>query len=273
VESLLLEPLESPAPRSPSGDAEPRLARLDARLVSLVAPASFAAEQYRALRHPIEQMHRSRGLSVIAVTSAAYGDGKTVTAINLAGALAQVPEARILLAELDLRRPSLAARLGVSEQGLVEAILDPGRSLDDVVQRLPGFNLSVLPAGRRIAAPYEALRSARLGELVTEARHRYDYIVLDTVPLPFVTDTRLIGPWIDGFLLVILADRTPQKLVEEALNAVERDKMIGLVFNGDTWPLASDGAVQRRVEAGPWNGSPGGTGKAADTCIERAGAR
>src|SRR3989442_13603999 len=74
-----------------------RMATLDERLVSLVAPHSYQAEQYRGLRHLVEQAHRTSALSALAVSSAPVGDGKTTTAIHLAGALAQAPDARILL--------------------------------------------------------------------------------------------------------------------------------------------------------------------------------
>src|SRR3989454_8075981 len=80
---------------------------IDERLVSLFAPNSFEAEKYRALAHMIELMHKDTGLQVLAVTSPTPGDGKTTTTINLAGALAQSPEARVLLMCADLRKPSV----------------------------------------------------------------------------------------------------------------------------------------------------------------------
>ena len=78
---------------------------VDSHLVSLVAPAGLEAEQYRALRHLVEQRHKDGDLSVIAVSSPGVGDGKTTTAINLAGALSQASNAAVLLIEADLRRP------------------------------------------------------------------------------------------------------------------------------------------------------------------------
>src|SRR6266702_6741187 len=100
---------------------------VEEHLVSLLAPASFAAEQYRALRHLVEQFHKSAELTVLAVTSPTVGDGKTTTAINLAGALAQAPDARVLLVDADLRGPAVATHLGLDEPagpGFVGAILD-----------------------------------------------------------------------------------------------------------------------------------------------------
>src|SRR3954471_18855797 len=113
---------------------------LDDHLVSLLAPASFAAEQYRTLRHMIEQAKRATGLSVVAISSPDAGDGKTTTAINLAGTLAQASGARVVLGDLDLRRPCVGARLGLrvaESRGLVAAILDRDLGLADVTMPVP----------------------------------------------------------------------------------------------------------------------------------------
>src|SRR2546426_10317208 len=79
---------------------------IDEHLVSLFAPNSYEAEQYRTLAHMIELMHKDTGLQVLAVTSPTPGDGKTTTTINLAGALAQSPQGRGVLMCADLTTPS-----------------------------------------------------------------------------------------------------------------------------------------------------------------------
>jgi len=216
---------------------------LEEHLVSLLAPTSFEAEQYRALRHLIEQLHKSTGLAVVAVSSPTVADGKTTTSINLAGALAQAPDARVLLIDADLRGAALGPRLGLEEgggPGFVEAILDANLPLAAVVQARPQLNLSVLPAGRFPSAPYEVLMSPRVGELLAEARRQYDYVILDTPPLVSVPDCRVIEKWVDGLLIVVTAHRTARKLVEEALNVTDRAKVVGLVFNGDDRHLSRD---------------------------------
>jgi capsular exopolysaccharide synthesis family protein len=209
---------------------------VEEHLVSLLTPTSFAAEQYRALRHMVEQMQKDNGLHTVAVTSPVVEDGKTTTAINLAGALAQGPQARVLLLEADLRRPSMTEHLGLrgsGDRGLVDAILHPTVSLKDVVRQRPPFNLDVLPAGHLPAACYELLKSPRLGALLDEARQLYDHIIVDTPPLVPFPDCRLIEKWIDGFLVVVAAHKTPRKLVEESLNVMDPPKVIGFVFNSD----------------------------------------
>jgi len=130
----------------------------------------------------------------------------------------------------------VAGRVGLDDRaapGLVDAILNANLALGTVAQVRPHLNLSVLPAGRLSSAPYETLKSPRLGELLAEARRRYDYIVLDTPPLVSFPDCRVIGKWVDGVLIVVTAHRTPRKLFEEALNVTEAAKIVGLVFNGD----------------------------------------
>lgn len=234
-------PVEEQVPRRETELPEISPDGVEEHLVSLLAPASFEAEQYRALRHLVEQMHRSAGHSIVGVTSPSVGDGKTITAINLAGALAQAPEARVLLVDADLRQSSVARRIGMSERGgrgLVDAILKPELRLEDVAQPRSPFNLSIVPAGRLPAVSYEVLKSPRVGDLLEEARRRFDYVILDTPPLVLVPDCRLIGKWVDAFLLVIAAHKTPRKLVEEALRVVDPDRILGLVFNGDDGPLA-----------------------------------
>jgi len=226
---------------------------VDELLVSLLAPSSFASEQYRSLRHVIEQRHKASDLSIVAVSSPGASDGKTTTAINLAGALAQGPDARVLLIDGDLRKASMATRLGLGDGtglGLVDAILDPKLSLPAVVRTLPHLNLSVLAAGRLLAAPYEMLKSPRLGELLAEARRRFDYIIVDTPPLVSVPDCRVIGKWVDGFLIVVTAHRTARKLLEEALKVTETAKVIGLVFNGDDRHLSRNAYTSRASSSG-----------------------
>jgi capsular exopolysaccharide synthesis family protein len=208
-------------------------AGIDDHLVSLLRPSSAEAERYRSLRHAVEQLRKVDDLTVVAISSPSVEDGKTTTTLNLAGALAHTPGARVLVVELDLRRPSIARQLGLEEHPTLMDALYQGRSLAQIVHPCRPHGLSVVPAGRAVVTPYEVLGSARLGELLDEARREYDYVLLDTPPLVPVADVRLIGQLADGFLLVVTADKTPRRLVEESLRALEGVKVIGVVFNRD----------------------------------------
>ena len=219
---------------------------IDAHLVSLLDPISPWAEQYRTLRYIVEQAHRIEQVSIVAVTAPTLGYGKTTTAINLAGALAQGSEARVVLIDADLRRPALHRYLGLGEarRGLVDAILDPTLTLVDVVRPCPPFNLSVLPAGTPTPSPYELLKSPRLGQLCEEARLQYEYVIVDTPPLVPMPDCRIIGKYVDGFLLVVRAHKTRTKVFDEAARVLDSSKVVGVIFNG------SDETALREAYAG-----------------------
>ena len=219
---------------SPAAVAPPVVdAEVDEHLVSLLRPGSAEAERYRGLRHAINNLRQTRGMSVIAVSSPTMGDGKTTTAINTAGALAQAAQARVLLVDLDLRHASLALRLGCrnARPGLADAVARPDLSLADIVRHYPAYNLDVLPAGTPPELPYEVVDSPRLGALLDQARQQYEYVLVDTPPLAAAIDARVIGQWVDGFLLVVAAHRTPRRLLEASLDLMDPTKLIGLVFN------------------------------------------
>jgi capsular exopolysaccharide synthesis family protein len=212
------------------------------QLVSLLAPDSFAADQYRTLRYTVERLRKEGGLHVLAMSSPTPGDGKTITTLNLAGALAQNPDSRVLVVDADLRRPSVARYLGFdleASAGLADVLVDPACSLRHVVRRLDGFNLSVVPAGTPQPAPYELLNSVRLENFLRDAREVYDVVLIDTPPLVPVPDCRLIGKWVDGFLLIVGANKTPRRLVADALNLLDPARLIGIVFNGDKRSLSN----------------------------------
>ena len=227
-----------PAPAGPHA----RLSGIAEQLVSLIAPASVAADQYRALRHSIERLRKDSGVHAIAVTSPTPGDGKTVTTLNLAGALAQAQDTRVLVIDADLRKPSVAAYLaldGLRSPGLSDALRDPRYDLHQIVRHFKGFNLWVVPAGPPELSPYELLSSPRLDALLREARREFDCVLVDTPPSLSMPDCRLIERWVDGLVMVVAAHKTPRQLVADALSLLDPAKMLGVVFNADDKPTSS----------------------------------
>lgn len=229
----------APVSRADARTPAPERLHPDDHLASLLSPDSFEADQYRVLRYFLEQARAEKGLSTIAVTSPAAGDGKTVTAVNLAATLARSKGVRVLLADTDLRRPFVAAKLGMQQTGpgLVGAVVDERLDLPAVVRPTP-FRLDVLPAGPPAANAYEVVQSPRVGELLSSARAGYDFVVLDMPPMLLVPDCRVLSQWVDGFLVVVAAHHTPRKLLAETLDALEPAKVLGIVFNGDDRPLS-----------------------------------
>jgi protein-tyrosine kinase len=213
--------------------------QIDSRLVALLKPESFETDQYRILRHAADRACKKEGSRIIAITSAVAGDGKTLTAINLAATIARSPQSRALLIDADMRRPSISKVLGRHRshrgRGLVEAILDETLSLEQVSWRIdPNINLSIVTPREAQADTYDLLSSGRFEAMLREARAKFDYVIVDTPPVVAAPDSRLIAEMIDGYLIVVSADKTPRPMLEETLTILGPAKVLGLVFNRES---------------------------------------
>jgi capsular exopolysaccharide synthesis family protein len=216
--------------------SKPTLAR---ELVSFLAPVSEQAEQYRTLRHAIERLHAEAGHRVFGLTSAGVGEGKSLTTLNLAGALSQSPNARILVVSGDLHRLGLEEYLGVTRlkwNGLSDALASPDTTLAQVTRRIDSLNLSVVVSGNARTRPYELLASPRFQALMAEARESFDYVLVDTPPILALADARLVGRCIDGFIVVVAAGKTRRADLAEAMSLMDPAKVVGVVLNGDDRP-------------------------------------
>lgn len=216
---------------------------LNPRLVNLTRPHSADAQRYERLRLAVESAHQDGQAVVVAIASPCAGEGKTLTALNLAGALAQNPACKVALVELDLRstQGTLKDYLGLRKwtpAGVVDCVLDnaANRMVDweQLAHYIPEFNLSLVPAGKRTLSPYEVLNSAQLGELLTQARARFDYIIVDTAPVTLYPDTQLISRWVDHFIVLVSAGLTSRKQLADCLDLMAPQKVLGLVFNAST---------------------------------------
>lgn len=206
---------------------------VDRRVVSLTAPASAAAEQYRTLYYRLERMREQRPMKVVALTSAMPGEGKTVTSVNLALAAARAnPERRILLVDADLRRGQVAPTLGMrNKQGLSE-LLAGECDVRDVVRRFNSTRLAVIPAGATPEESTQVLASARMKQFLKAVREGFDEVYVDLPPtLPFA-DAAILGHQMDGVLMVIRANVTPSKVVNQAVEQLAGAALIGCVLNG-----------------------------------------
>lgn len=206
---------------------------VDKRVVTLTAPASLAAEQYRSLYYRIERMREARPMKVVALTSAMPGEGKTVTAVNLALAAARAnSERRILLMDADLRRSQVADVLGIrGKQGLAE-LLAGDCEVRDVVRRFNSTRLAVIPAGATPEEPTQVLASPRMKQLLKAVREGFDEVYVDLPPaLPFA-DAGILGHQADGVLVVIRANATPMKAVHQTVEQLAGATLLGCVLNG-----------------------------------------
>jgi capsular exopolysaccharide synthesis family protein len=198
----------------------------------VVSPDSdpFLVEQFRRLAATLHQGQAANNLKSVMVTSASPSDGKTLTAINLALILSESYQRRVLLIDGDLRRPSIHDVSGMPDVvGLSEGL----RAKTE--QKLTVFrltkNLSLLPAGRPDPDPMGGLTSSRMARIIVDACGRFDWVVIDAPPVGAVADASILADMVDGTLLVVRAGKTGHALTQKAIDAVGRDRILGVVLN------------------------------------------
>jgi protein-tyrosine kinase len=221
------------APSFPMGEQIVDPSVVDRHIVFITNPQSPAAEQYRKLRARILRIVGKDKLNTLMITSADAGEGKTITAINLAVGIAQEIDHTVLLVDGDLRNPSVHRYLGIKPQAGLSDYLTNKAALSDVLVKTGIGKLVLLPAGTQVENPAELLSSTRMRELVREMKHRYGdrYVIFDSAPVLLAADALSLGNYMDGLIFVVQADRTSPKAVTEALTLLKGYKILGSVFN------------------------------------------
>jgi protein-tyrosine kinase len=204
---------------------------LDGYLVAALAPQSLAAEQYRSLRTRIKRAENGRAIRAIIVTSPSKGDGKSITAANLAITMAQEFQQRVLLVDGDLRRPTVHKLFGIAEGPGLTDVLMGGVDLNQALVNVETHHLSVLPAGTTPNHPAELLGSASMRRVLDTLRTRFDRILIDMPPVAPLADLHILAPMVDGLLMIVRAGVTPKPAIERALAGLDMSKVLGLVLN------------------------------------------
>jgi len=200
------------------------------KLVGTDGFSGAAQEQYRKLAAILHHAQVERGVKVIMTSSALPGEGKSLTAVNLALTLAESYQRRVLLIDADLRRPTVQRIFGIPPiAGLnhgLKASEDRPMALTTVCERL-----SVLPAGRPEADPMSGLTSDRMRRLIAEAASAFEWVIVDSPPVGLLPDASLLSAIVDGVLLVVRAGKAPFSLVKRTVESISHDRILGVVMN------------------------------------------
>ncbi len=206
--------------------------RLHTRLVLFTDPQSDGCEQYRTLRTQVFHAAEKQLTQVILATSAVAGEGKTSTVLNLAWAIAQSREKRVLVIDGDLRRPSVSPYLGLDfELGFGEVISEISEALPAIV-RVADSTLYILSSSREEAQPAELLSKERVGETIEELRKYFDFILIDAPPVVAFADARLLANHADAVMVIVRAGMAGHNTVERAIEALPGSRVLGVVLNG-----------------------------------------
>ena len=190
-------------------------------------------EAYRSLRSSLMYMaEQGARPKTIVVTSSVPNDGKSFTTANLAITLASAG-ARVLLVDADMRKGAVHSRFGVPAQPGLSEVLSAGVNWETAVHAIPGSKLSVLPRGAFVTNSSELFIDDVTKRFLREAASKYDYVIMDTVPVMAADDVTSLAPHVDGVLFVIRAVYTSARIARVALDALyhRQIRVLGLVFN------------------------------------------
>ncbi len=204
------------------------------RLVTFSDPDSADAEGFKVLRG---QILFPRGRPVpksILVTSALPGEGKTYVAANLALSLAFSIDEYVVVIDTDLRRPRLHHLFGYRNARGLHDYLIGGVQLDDLILQSGVEKLSLLPAGKITRNATELLSSNMMATFLAAVKEKFKnwFVVIDSPPCNVMAETRSLVQHVDGIVFVVMANKTPRKDIEQAMDNIGKEKILGVVFNG-----------------------------------------
>lgn len=231
-------------------------------LVVQTSPYHTRSEAFRRLRTNLQFLDLDGGPQALVVTSSVPDEGKTTTAINLAITLADA-DAKVLLIDADLRRPSVAGYLGIEGSVGLTTLLIQRATIDDVIQPWGSAGLYVIPSGAVPPNPAELVGSKTMARLIQEMSEQFDYVIIDTPPLLPVTDAALIAKMTSGVLMVAGAGQIRREQLRQSLanlSAVSA-RVLGIVLNKVGRGADTYGASYGYYEYQP---HPDGTGGTAD---------
>jgi capsular exopolysaccharide synthesis family protein len=203
------------------------------RIISNLRDSNPVSNAYKMLRTRILQQMKQNGWKTLGVTSPGIGEGKTLTAINLAISLAAEGNHSVLLADFDLRHPGVASKLGYDPVYDISHYLFDAVPFNEVLFN-PGIErLVVLPAGRRIPNSSETLLSPVIANLVEDVKTRYAsrIIIFDLPPLLATDDVLAFSPLLDSVLLVIEEGKTRKDDLLRSMEMLRPVEVAGVVLN------------------------------------------
>ncbi len=226
------------------------------RLITFHQPRSFESEQFKMLRAKLLFPVSGTPPRSIMITSAAPGEGKTFVCTNLAVSIAQNIDRFVFLMDCDLRRPNIHRYFGFEDAPGLSEYLSYGTHFDEAKEltSLPGLSeyleesnvflaslllktqikrLTVLPGGMPPPNPSELLSSKKMSDLIREVTHKYEdrCVLIDSPPPNLMPETSVIARQVDGVIIVIKYGSTTESMVNQLIEIIGRDKVLGIIIN------------------------------------------
>lgn len=210
-------------------------------VIAMSEPKSINSEQYRTIRTNIEFSSVDTEVKSLLITSAGPEEGKSTTAANLAVVFAQQGK-KVLLIDADLRKPTVHFTFKLDNGTGLTSLLLKQMPFQKAVLPADEANLDILTSGPIPPNPAELLSTGAMKDLLSEAAAVYDKVILDTPPVLAVADTKILGSYTDGAIMVISSGKTDKEKAAKAKEALDYCpcKLLGAVMNGKKQTKHSD---------------------------------
>lgn len=204
----------------------------DALLIDATRPHEAPMEEFRTLRTRLNHLKTLQPIHSVVVTSPSPAEGKSLSAANLALAQSHLAGNTTLLADFDFRRPVVHTLFGIDRSpGITDYLL--GRAeLGQIIRRVTGTNLYLMPAGEAVINPLELLNLREVKYLLDRLPSVFNWIVLDSPPLLFAADANLLSTLCHSTLLVVRIGHTTIDSVTRAMQSLCNNNVLGIVVNG-----------------------------------------
>lgn len=185
------------------------------------------------LRTQVLKKMEENGWTTLAITSPTPGAGKTVVAINLAMSIAKQTNKTAMLVDFDLRRPKVAAYLGIHMEKSLNDLFDGTAELQDVLVNPDMPRLVVLPTKTPVRNSSETLSSTKTADLIRDLRERYKsrIVIFDLPPVLVTDDAIALLPQIDCVLMVVANGMSTKREIEDSLHHLPAANLIGTILN------------------------------------------
>ena len=204
----------------------------EASLIDSSRPAEAPAEEFRSLRTRLNHLQTLQPIHSIVVTSASPAEGKSFTAANLALAQSHLEGNLTLLCDFDFRRPVVHNLFQIPRSPGATDFLQGKAELHEVIRRLEGTNLFIMPAGEAVLNPLELMNLTEVKTMIDRLPSIFNWVILDSPPLLFAADANLLSTLAHGLLLVVRMGHTTIDAVTRAIGSLCQNNILGIVVNG-----------------------------------------
>ena len=206
---------------------------INTHIVTHFYPKSPISEQYLRLRANVKTLMKHKGLKVMAITSSVDGEGKSITCLNLAVAMAKDVDCKsVLLIDCDLRRGCIGDSLAHSSKAGLSEYLMINADIDNILYKTKINKLTVIPRGKIVENPTELLSSDKMKDLLKKLREKFDVIILDNAPVIPVSDAGIVCALADGAMMVVRTGKTQRGVVKHAAEMLRLNNvnMLGYIL-------------------------------------------